>query len=110
MSGPDDDFDVDGEPEAKSTGVGGGDEFDFEVEMWDDAPFTTNPISSTNLTNPVASLPTKPPAPPSNQDEDQDMWDIVDELQVQAKPNGDADPPKGPPAPVDDDDWDSMYA
>jgi len=114
-SGLDSGFDIDGAPGAKSTGSqGGGDEFDFEVEMWDDTPFVTGPTStSTNTTNPTTGPPkpwTKPPAPSLNQDEDQDMWDIVDELQAQAKPNEGTDPPGKPLTPADDDDWDDMYA
>lgn len=108
-SGPDEDFDMEGVNIAKSTGVQeGGDEFDFEVEMWDDTPFTNGPTSTP--TNPPGPA-TKPSAPSLNQDDDQDMWDLVDELQARAKRNGGDDlPPKGAPAPADDDDWDSMYA
>jgi hypothetical protein len=115
MSGPDDDFDMDGALGAKPNETrGNADEFDFEVEMWDDTLFTDGPSStSANLTNPTTALskpPTKPPAPPFNQDEDQDMWDVVDGLQAQAKPNEHTVPPGKPPALVDDDDWDDMYA
>jgi len=54
MSGPDDDFDVDSAPGAKSTGTQGAvDEFDFEVEMWDDTPFADGPTTK----------PTNPPKP-----------------------------------------------
>lgn len=110
-SGPDDDVRMDSVPGEKSTVMqGGGDEFDFEVEMWDDTPFTDGPAStSTNPANPPKPL-TKPPAPSFNQDEDQDMWDIVDELQTRAKKNESTLPPGEPPAPADDDDWDAMYA
>jgi len=105
---------MDGAPGAQSAGTqGAGDDFDFEVEMWDDAPFTDGPTStSINLTNPATSPlkpPIKPPAPAFIQNEDQDMWDLVDELQAQAKSSENADPPGKPPAPVDDD-WDDMYA
>lgn len=111
-SGPDDDFDMDSVPGAKSTGTQGvADEFDFEVEMWDDTPFTdgptTNPTNST--TNPPKPL-TKPPTPSFGQHEDQDMWDLVDELQAQAKSSENTVPLEKPPAPVVDDDWDDMYA
>ena len=107
-SGPDGDFDIDGVPEAKSSGAQGAeDEFDFEVEMWDDTPFTDGPTSTSNPTNLPKTL-TRPPAPSFNQGEDQDMWDLVDELQAKAKPN--ENPLGKPPAPVDDDDWDDMYA
>jgi hypothetical protein len=84
-----------------------------QILTQNDAPFIADPMStSTNLTNPDTNLPrpSARPAPPLNNDEDQDMWDLVDELQVQVKPNEGAKPPIGPPAPVDDDDWDSMYA
>jgi len=114
-SGPDDDLRMNSAPGTGSTGMqGAGDEFDFEVEMWDDIPFTDGPTSTSanpagSTTNPPRHF-TKPPAPPSNQDEDQDMWDLVDELQARAKPNENTFPPGKPPAPVDDDDWDSMYA
>jgi hypothetical protein len=106
---------MDGAPGAKSNETrGSADGFDFEVEMWDDTPFTGGPTStSTNPTNPTAGLPkplTKPPAPSFNQDEDQDMWDLMDELETHAKPNENTVPPGKPPAPVDDDDWDDMYA
>lgn len=102
---------MDGVPGTTSTGTQGGvDEFDFEVEMWDDTPFTDGPTSTlTKPTNPGAN-PQKPPTPPFNPDEDQDMWDLAYELQVQAKPNENTAPPGIPPAPVDDDDWDDMYA
>lgn len=114
-SGPDDDFDMDGTPGAKSTGMQGAvDGFDFEVEMWDDTPFTDGPIStSTNHTNPTTNPPkplARPPAPSFSQDQDQDMWDLVDELQVKAKSSESAVPPEKPPALVDDDDWGDMYA
>ena len=107
-SDPEDGFDMN--PGQKYTEApGGDDEFDFEVEMWDDAPFAEGPpFSSTNPTNPVALA--KPSAPPLSQGEDQDMWDLADELQAQAKSPGDANPPDRLPEPVDDDDWDSMYA
>lgn len=82
--------------------------------MWDDTPFDNGPIStSSNPTNPSANPhkpSTKPPVLPLNQGEDYDMWDLVDELQVQAKSSVDVNLTEGPPAPVDDDDWDSMYA
>jgi len=109
-SGPDDDFDMDSAPGAKSTGTQGAvDEFDFEVEMWDDTPFADGPTTNpTNPTNPPKPL-TKPPTPSFGQHEDQDMWDLVDELQAQAKSSENTAPPKKPPAPVDDD-WDDMYA
>jgi len=105
---------MDSVPGAKSTGMQGGvDEFEFEVEMWDDTPFTDGPATtSTNPTNPTTNPPkplTKPLAPSFSQDEDQDMWDLVDELQAQAK-SSENTPPGKPPAPVDDDDWDDMYA
>jgi hypothetical protein len=104
-----------GVPGTKSTGAQGAvDEFDFEVEMWDDTPFTDGLSStSTNPTNPTTNPQkplTKPPAPSFSQNEDQDMWDLVDELQVQAKSNENTIPPGKPSAPVDDDDWDDMYA
>jgi hypothetical protein len=111
MSDPDDDFDMNVVPATKSTGTSaGGDEFDFEVEMWDDAPFNDGPSTSGDPTNPVANptkFSAKLSAPSLNQGEDQDMWDIADELQAQVKST---DPLEGPPVPVDDDDWDSMYA
>ena len=117
-SGPDDDFQMGGAPGTKATETqGAGDEFDFEVEMWDDTPFADDPApTSTNPTIPTTNLPkppTKPPAPSFNQDEDQDMWDLVDEIQTRAgPPNENTNPLGKPPAPVDDDDddWDSMYA
>ncbi|KAF9651541.1 Swi3-domain-containing protein [Thelephora ganbajun] len=115
-SGPDGDFEMGGVSGAKSIGTqGGGDEFDFEVEMWDDIPFTDGPTStSNNQTNPSTIDPQKrlarPPAPSFNQEDDQDVWDLVDELQARAKSNGDANPPGKPPTPVDEDDWDDMYA
>lgn len=101
-------------PATKPAGPpGGGDEFDFEIEMWDDIPFADGPTSTSgDPTNPVDSLPepsTKLSAASQNQGEDEDMWDIADELQAQAKSTEDG-PPEGPPVPVDDDDWDSMYA
>lgn len=78
--------------------------------MWDDTPFTDGPTStSNNPTNPAAGLP-GPSTLPLDQDEDQDMWDLVEELQAQAKSTKDINPLEGPPAPADDDDWDSMYA
>ena len=106
---------MDSVPGAKSTGMQGAvDEFEFEVEMWDDTPFTDGPATtSTNPTNPTTNPPkplTKPLAPSFSQDEDQDMWDLVDELQAQAKSSENTIPPGKPPAPVDDDDWDDMYA
>lgn len=115
-SDPNDDFHMDGAPGTRSTKTQrAGDEFDFEVEMWDDAPFADGLTSaSTNPTNPTIhplKPPTKPPPPSFGQDEDQDMWDLVDEIQTQARPpNKSSVPPGGPPAPVEDDDWDSMYA
>lgn len=115
-SSPDDDFDMDGVSGAKPTGMqGAADEFDFEVEMWDDTPFTDGPTSTpTNPTNPTtdqAEPLRKPSAPSFGQDEDQDMWDLVDELQAQAKSNENAVVPQGePPTPADDGDWDDMYA
>lgn len=115
-SDPDDDFHMGGAPGSKSAGMqGAGDEFDFEVEMWDDAPFTAGPTSiSTNPTNSTTyppKPPKQPPPPSFGQDEDQDMWDLVDEIQTRAgPPNENTVPPGGPPAPVDDDDWDDMYA
>ena len=116
-SGPDDDFHMDCAPGTKPSGAQGArDEFDFEVEMWDDTPFADGLTStSANPTNPTTNPPkplTKSPALPFNQDEDQDMWDLVGELQVQAGrlPNENTVPPGEPPAPVDDDDWDSIYA
>ena len=113
-SGPDDDSNMGGDPGPASNGRGGGEgEFDFEVEMWDDIPFLDGPESGhANPTDPVTDLSkpsTKLPPTFSNQDEDQDMWDILDGLQAQAKPNEDPNPSKGPPVPADDD-WDSMYA
>jgi len=115
-SDPNDDFHMDGAPGIKSTGPqGAGDEFDFEVEMWDGAPFADGPAStSTNPTKPTThplKPPTKPPLPSFSQDEDQDMWDLVDEIQTRAGPlNEKTVPPGGTPAPVEDDDWDDMYA
>lgn len=103
-----------GVPEAQPTGTqGAGDELDFEVEMWDDTLFADAPTStSINPTNPTASppkSPTIPSAPAFIQAEDQDMWDLVDELQAQAKSSENTVPPGKPPAPVEDD-WDDMYA
>lgn len=106
-----------GAPGIKPTGTqGGGNEFDFEVEMWDDTVFTGGPTSTpTNATNSANNPPgpsTNPPAPSPNQDEDEDMWDLVDELQqAQAKrPDQNTVSPGAPPAPAEDDDWDDMYA
>jgi len=114
-SDPDDDLHMDGALGTGSTEKQGvADEFDFEVEMWDDTPFVDGlPSASNNPAEPATNLPrpfTNPPAPPSNQDEDQDMWDLVDELQAQAKPNENTVTPGELPAPVADDDWDDMYA
>ena len=100
-------------PVTKPAGTqGAGDEFDFEVDMWDDAAFADGPTStSTNPINPTinpSQPPAKPPAPSLDQDEDQDMWDLVDELQTRAGPSSEG--AGKPPAPMDDDDWDSMYA
>ena len=110
--GPDDDPDMDGAPGEKSTGMQGAvDGFDFEVEMWDDTPFTDAP--TTDPTNPTINPPkplTKPPTQSFGQHEDQDMWDLVDELQAQAKSSKNTIPLNKPPAPADDDDWDDMYA
>lgn len=107
-SGTDDGFHMDGVSGAKIIGAqGGGDELDFEIEMWDDTPFTDGPAStSTNPTNPPKPS-AKPPVSPFSQDEDQDMWDIADEL---AKPSENPVPPGKPPALADDVDWDDMYA
>ena len=107
-SGPDRDFDTEGVSGAKSTGIQGGvDEFDFEVEMWDDSPFT-GALGSTSGTSPQRPS-TKPPVLSLNQDDDQDMWDLADELHEGVKPNEGVNPSQGPPTPVDDD-CDSMYA
>jgi len=105
---------MDGDPGAASNGKQGGEgEFDFEVEMWDDIPFLDGPESAlantTDSTTNLSKPSTNPPATLSNPDEDQDMWDLADELEGQAKPNEDPNPSKGSPAPADDD-WDSMYA
>ena len=107
MSGPESDFDMDGVLGSKPTGMQrAADEFDFEVEMWDDTPFT----DGTTPANPASSA-ISPPAPPPGQGEDQDMWDLVDELQAQATSSENAVPQEKLPVPVyDDDDWDSMYA
>lgn len=109
MPGPDDDFDVDVAPGTKSTvAQGSRDEFDFEVEMWGDAPFADDPIPTpSNQTDPVKPSTV---APPLNQGEDQDMWDLVDEFQAQPKSTENPNRSQAPPAPVEDDDWDSMYA
>ena len=103
-SGPENDFDMDGvlgSKAARSQGAAG--EFDFEVEMWDDTPFVGG--TTTGSVNPA-----NPPVPPLGQDEDQDMWDVVDELQAQATSSENSVPQEKPPVPIDDDDWDSMYA
>ena len=111
-SDPDDDFHMGGVTGAKSTDAqGGGDEFDFEVEMWDDTPFTGGTTSTSTKPTNQPKRSGNPPPPSFNQDEDQDMWDIVDEIQTQVKPNETTLPLGNPPPPVDDDDdWDSMYA
>lgn len=102
-------------PGTTSTGTqGGGDEFDFEVEMWDDIPFVVDPTStSSDPKDTIANLQkpsTKLPVLPLDQGEDQGMWDLVDELQAQEKATEDVSSPKGSPASLGDDDWDSMYA
>lgn len=107
-SGPENDFDMDGVLGSKPTrSQGAAGEFDFEVEMWDDTPFIDS--TSTASVNP-ANPPANPPVPPLCQDEDQDMWDVVDELQAQATSSENTVPQEKPSVPVDDDDWDSMYA
>lgn len=100
---------------AKST-VAGADEFEdeFDVSMWEDMAFADDPVPGP--TNPVSK-------PSAHEDEDQDMWDVVAELEAETpaakvavyseKPmeTEPAPPPSKPTASSSYlDDWDDMYA